>query len=237
MIRFFAIFLLVLTLGYSDAYARECTSVSCYTVQATDGDVAAADWLGDYYFTGEIIKPDYAKAERWYLKAGEGGIARAQIRLGFMYAENHFPGVDNNLEKGEYWFRKAAEQGDVKGQFRLGNFYIHYLKPPDYEKAVKWLTKSAEQCNGAAQYDLARIYKDGKNGASDPEKSFEYMEQAAKNDIRPAQMAIAIQYEKDGRFKDALFWAEKLASNRGNQRYWTNKVEKLKQALAAQETP
>ena len=201
---------------------------NCHLRHANDNIASAQEWVGDYYFTGQYTDPNYPKAEEWYLKAAENGQVRAQIRLGFMYAENHFPGIENNLEKGEYWFQQAANQNTPEGLFRLGNFYHHYLKPPNYEKTLFWLEKAAELNYGAAQYDLARIYQSDKIPEQKPDLALKHMEAAANNGIRQAQMALANHYENEGNYTKALDWASILANGKGRPFYWRNKVRELK---------
>jgi len=210
-----------------DVYTSE--NITCHV--ALD-NLESQVWLGDYYFTGSKTDPNYPKAEEWYLKAAKNGNRRAQIRLGFMYAENHFPGVTHDLTKGEHWFLQAAKQNEADGLFRMGNFYHHYSKPPNYEKTVYWLEKAATKNYGAAQYDLARIYNSDKLGTPKLDKSWGYMEAAAKNDIRQAQMAMTKHYEDQGEFEKALHWANKLANGAGKPRYWREKVIALQNLRA-----
>lgn len=232
-----AALILVLNLGYAHADSHACptepitVAYDCQLKLANEGTPSAQEWLGDYYFTGMHTKTDYPKAEKWYLKAGENGIVRAQIRLGFMYAENHFPGVENNLEKGEYWFKQAADQDVAEGLFRMGNFYHHYIKPPNYEKTIYWLEKAAEKNYGAAQYDLARIYNSDKIPEKKPELALKHMENAAENGIRQAQMALVKHYEDQGNNLKALQWAQKIASSKGTPLYWKDKVKDLKKKV------
>lgn len=56
----------------------------------------------------------------------------------------------------------SAENGDMKAQEELGRAYsFGNGVQKDNAKAVKWLTKSAEQGNTSVLFNLANIYEDG----------------------------------------------------------------------------
>ena len=59
-----------------------------------------------------------------------------------------------------YDFEQRAVQGDPIAQFCLGCMYKHGKGvKPDFEKAIAWYTKSAEQCYAPAQNDLGVMYE------------------------------------------------------------------------------
>ena len=68
--------------------------------------------------------------------------------------------------------RKNAEQGDADAQFVLGLFYYNQ---GNFEEAVKWYQKAAEQNNPAALNSLASCYRDGKGVPVDREKADELL--------------------------------------------------------------
>lgn len=180
---------------------------------------------GNEYF----MERDYPKAEDWLLRAAEQGHGQAQIRLGFMYGEHHFDGVEDNLEKAEYWLTKAANQNAEGGKFRLGNFYQHYQKPPDYQKSAYWLKKSADDNDyGSAQYDLARLYLSDHLGPADHAKGEHYLNLAAEKGLKQAQIALVTYYEEHGQIENALKWAEQLAKTDRASSYWQGKANTLR---------
>ncbi len=184
-----------------------------------------------YFDTGHgyYMQEDYAQAENWLVKAAEAGHGDAQVRLGFLYGENHFDGVKHNLEKAQYWLTKAAEQNADGGKFRLGNFYAHYIKPPDYQKAAYWLKKSADENNNpSAQYDLGRLYMSDNLGEPDLDQSAKYLVMAAENDLKQAQITLVSLYEDQKEYAKALKWVDVLANGRNGAIYWKNKATELK---------
>ena len=68
--------------------------------------------------TGQGVPQDYGEAVRWYRRAAEQGIARAQFNLGLMYVKGQ--GVPQDDGEAARWYRKAAEQGDPDAQNNLG---------------------------------------------------------------------------------------------------------------------
>ncbi|MEO5354833.1 MAG: SEL1-like repeat protein [Magnetococcus sp. XQGC-1] len=51
--------------------------------------------------------------------------------------------------------RNLAEQGDADAQFKLGFMYASGLAiPKDEQEAIRWFSKSAEQGNAGAEFQL-----------------------------------------------------------------------------------
>jgi len=182
---------------------------------------------GERFFTAQ--PPDYPAAEKYYLEAAEAGHGMAQLRLGFMYAEDHFTGVATDLIRAEHWFLKAAEQDAGDARFRLGVFYHLTKTPPDFKKARHWLTLAAEGGHSAAQYDLAMMFLEDDNGQSRDEVQWHgWMEKAAAQDNLHAIIALsrAYQHGLHGLPKDAQIsvqWAVK-AAEKTHSRLWYNRI-------------
>ena len=58
------------------------------------------------------------------------------------------------------YFEKAAKVGNVNAQYMLGKLWLE-TGTGDPEQAIEWLTKTADGGNAAAQYTLAKFYRDG----------------------------------------------------------------------------
>lgn len=83
-------------------------------------------------------------------------------------------------------FQDLSEQGYGKAQFMLGKIYFNGEGvPQDYEKAVKWYTKAAEEGVLDAQLELVKIYQEG---FGDQKKDFS---QAEKWQMRAAEQGHA----------------------------------------------
>jgi clan AA aspartic protease (TIGR02281 family) len=103
---------------------------------------------------------DYATAMRLLRPLAEGGDARAQFYVGWMYEEGW--GVRQSSVQAAGWYRKAAEQGEAQAQNSLGLMYFTGDGvPQNYTAAMKWNFMAAKQGNSAAQFAMATFYKHG----------------------------------------------------------------------------
>ena len=61
---------------------------------------------------GGGVAQSYEKAAKWYQKAADQGVAKAQYNLGNCYRLGQ--GVAQSYEKAAKWYQKAADQGDAE---------------------------------------------------------------------------------------------------------------------------
>jgi TPR repeat protein len=88
--------------------------------------------------------------------AAERGDARAQARLGFMYATGR--DVPQNYTLAAYWYRRGAEQGNATAQHLLGLAYDKgFGVPGDLVLAHMWLNLAAARTRGEAHEDNVRL--------------------------------------------------------------------------------
>ena len=100
---------------------------------------------------------DYESAWKDLMPVAEKGVADAQFKIGFMYANGQ--GVTQNYKEAVKWYLKSAEQGLPQGQHFLGGMYfLGQGVPQDYKEAVKWYRKAAEQGFAVAQSNLGIMY-------------------------------------------------------------------------------
>jgi TPR repeat protein len=86
--------------------------------KAEAGDAGAQFDLGQMYALGVVgVQMDTKEAVKWYRKAAEGGIAKAQSIVGGCYANGD--GVKKDFKEAVKWYRKAAEQGYLYAQENL----------------------------------------------------------------------------------------------------------------------
>ncbi len=192
-------------------------AVHWLTLGANGGDMLAQYTLAEHFFTGDGATPDYVAAKKWYLKAAAQGHGPSQLRLGFLYAEKHFPGVTPDLKQAETWFKKAALQDAGDAQFRLGNFYLNYKQPPEPALAREWLLKAAKGGHSTAMFDVGRLMLDGIGGDKAITEGLNWIIDAAEHDDRQAQLMLAEVYS-DGKYIPAdpvlaLKWILQLASS------------------------
>lgn len=89
-----------------------------------------------------------------------------------------------------------AKQGDMHAQFFLHAMYMYGLGvPTDKPKAVRWLHKSAQEGDLAAQAILGMAYMTGQDGLSkDDAKAVELLSKAAQGSVVIAQAALGSLY-------------------------------------------
>ncbi|RGB31016.1 hypothetical protein C1646_764573 [Rhizophagus diaphanus] len=175
---------------------------------AENGNKFAQFNLGYYYEKGEGIQKDINKAFEWYEKSAMKRYSGAQSSLGKLYKIEK-----NDLKKIFYWIEKAAKNGCKVAQLHLAYLYENGEETQkDDEKATEWFETSAMQECSNAQYVLGVIYRKEKN---DLKKAFYWIDKAAKNGNKIAQLNLGYFYKKGiGTQKEinkAIKWHEKSA--------------------------
>ena len=173
--------------------------------------------LAQHFAGGDGAMPDYAAAQKWYLKAASQGHGPSQMRLGLLYAEKHDAGVTHDLAQAETWFKKAAEQNTEDAQFLPGNFYLNDKQPPEPAKAREWLLKAARGGHHTAMLEVGRMMLEGKGGDKAVTEGLNWITDAAEQGEIQAQVMLAEIYG-DGKYIPAdpvlaLKWILQLASS------------------------
>lgn len=92
----------------------------------------------------------------WLQHSAAQGYAKAQYRLGVMYAEA--TGVKQDYKQALEWFRRSAEQGFVPAQYRLSLLYAKGRGvTKDYIEAYKWCYAAARTNESYAIKALEKI--------------------------------------------------------------------------------
>ncbi len=154
-------------------------------------------------------KKEYGEAYDVFVSAAEKGLANAQSRLGYMYAEGL--GVTQDSEKSEHWYRMAANQGDIDAMFSLGNIY--YGIRNDFNTAFHYYSDAADAGDADAQLSLAYMYLRGEGVEQDYEKAFKWTEKSAKQGLAQAQNELGRAYEQMKQdYNKAIEWYKKAAA-------------------------
>jgi hypothetical protein len=99
---------------------------------------------------------DFPRAGKRIGPAAEGGDARAQAYLGFMYQYGR--GVAQNYALAAYWYRRSAEQGNPTAQHLLGLMFDKGLGvPTNHVAAHVWLSLAASRTKGPEHEDNVRL--------------------------------------------------------------------------------
>lgn len=98
----------------------------------------------------------------------------------------------NDLGKAMPLLGRAAEMGHAKAQSYLA---YQLYKASEYDLALKWYEKSAEQGYSESLYGLAGMYREGKGVDVDYEQALKWYQQAAEGGFVAAQYTLATTYE------------------------------------------
>ena len=111
--------------------------------------------------------------------------------------------------------QQDAEDGDPIWQSYLGDAYANM---EDYETAVFWWKKSAEQGFVNAQYNMGVAYHFGVGGVSKDyvQASFWYLS-AAKQGYASAMINLGVIYDELENYEQAIYWYKKSAEE-GNEK-------------------
>ena len=211
---------------------------------ADQGDVRAQVSLGMMYYNGQISPQDYAQALAWFRKAAEQGLAEAQYNLGVMYDEGRGApqdfvlaylwynltasvaerGPSEDIVKTREWAAKNRDLVAAKmtptqiaqAQYALGWAYANGQGvPQDYEKAIAWYRKAAEQGDASAQNNLGVMYDEGNSVPQDYAQAVAWYRKAANQGFAIAQVSIGkMYYNGQGvpqNYAQAVAWYRKAA--------------------------
>ncbi len=139
--------------------ADYATAAQWYRKAAEKGFAPAQFSLGLCYVHGKGVPHDYHQALAWYESAAQQRNADALLNLAFLY--HNGLGVTKNETRSFDYVRQAADAGSADAQFQLGMDYHDGEQglQPDNDLARKWLRRSAEQGDVAAQFNYAMLLK------------------------------------------------------------------------------
>ncbi len=135
-------------------------------IKAEEGDHLSQYLLGLAFAKGDGVAADSSEALKWLRLASRGGY-RLDIPL-------------------------LAELGNGQAQYQLGNLYRFgtlsrsFTGTPDYEQAVKWYQRAAEQNLPTAQFALGECYRDGHGVVSNIAIAREWYKKASLQGYLPA---------------------------------------------------
>ena len=120
--------------------------IAMLTECADEGDSFACFKLGQIYLKGEIVPQDLERAEKYLLLAEDNEFT--QYAFGKLYLQEE----KYDIQKAVDYFEKSADK-NMWSSYQLGRLYLFGADEleKDKEKAVEWLTKSANDGNEYAQ--------------------------------------------------------------------------------------
>lgn len=208
MKRFFracAVFIVVLAVELPGA-----SVVTELRQKAEAGDASAQYELGDRYTSAEGVSQNFVEAAKWFRLAAEQGHARAQHRLGILYADGDLLRVGKDAVEAAKWFRRAADQGIDEAQYNLGAMYARGEGvPKDPDEAVKWYRRAAEGRNSFLQALVGETLAKGEGVPKDVVEGHAWLNVAGASGIIGAKKTLA-EVER-GMTREQIAAASKLA--------------------------
>ncbi len=136
---------------------------------------------------------DYDQAMAIWRPLAGSGDAKAQFKLGILYAQGK--GVAQDDAEAVAWYRKAAAQGLTEAQFNLGVMYKTGRGVPQNDaEAAYWYGQAAEQNDPHAQFNLGIMYANGKGVAQDDAEAVRWYQKAADQGLAVAQFNLGLMH-------------------------------------------
>ena len=199
-------------------FSREDDAYNQLYQAAESGDAESQYQLALFYEKQKDT--EYPIIVSWLYRAARQGVLEAQFALGYIYQYGK-PGIPPDLLESEKWYEKAASRGDrqaIQALEVLRNQPAYkMLSPPSLEDrwSVQWIVKTAAFGDSQSQFDLGRLYAEGKKIQMDYGQAAIWYEKAAAQGHLEAMYSLAnLYFEGLGIKKDiekASFWYKHAA--------------------------
>lgn len=162
----------------------------------TQTDLETAD-LMDLWTKGWQKQANYTSTFNQMYARAILGDPQSQFEIGQMF--QYGIGAAQNDQAAIVFYQNAAEQQHLGAEYNLGIMTLQRAKDAnDYQTALNWLTDSAFKGNKRAQYVLARVLEQGKEGEdgkpfvkANHEQALSMLYLSASNGFGPAQFELA----------------------------------------------
>lgn len=155
------------------------------------------------------------------LKEAKQGDAEAQDKIASLYFLGD--GVDIDIYRAIYWWEKSANQGNCEAKRTLADYF--YIKgysndeyeleiKPDPSKAINYYMECAKQGDSGSQWELIKIYDEGKVVTKDESKAMFWSEKWAEqttDGTRYFKLASSILEDDYYKCDRAYYFLEKSA--------------------------
>lgn len=217
-VAFFAVFAFCANASVLLPIAPEDAEFNQLYQAAEKGDADSQYQLALYYEREKTA--DYPEIVSWLYRAAQQDMLEAQFALGHIYQYGK-PGIAPDLLEAERWYEKAAEKGDRQAMQAL--LLLHkqsaykMVSPPSIDDKwdFQWTLKTASYGDVQSQFELGRLYAEGKKIQQDYAQAAIWYEKAAAQGHVESMCALANLYlEGLGLIVDvkkALFWYKQAA--------------------------
>jgi TPR repeat protein len=176
---------------YFKGNLKDCLPV--FEKLASEGNPDAHYYLGLIFSDRQSKYFDAKKGISHISSAIELGHSQAMFHMGMMY--DNGIGVQRNALVANDWYRKSRKaESPVKRTFNFYKEKANGIVEVQYSEILKDLTSQAENGNAEIQFQLARIYDDGKLVPRDFDKALHWYKKAAMNEYGEAQFTLGYFY-------------------------------------------
>lgn len=159
-----------LFLAGSEVTKNKDEALKWLTHAAQDGHSEAITKLGTAYLYGnELTNKNPTEAVKWLTKSANDNVVESQVMLAYLLGNDK--DIARNIPESLKWFLKVMEDG--RGEEICGVFFepTQYLRrhSVDSKKALDWCSKESKKGNANAQFAIAFINKDFKDGVPNNE--------------------------------------------------------------------
>jgi len=120
--------------------------------------------MGEFHRLGQGVEQNYPRAVEWYVKAADGGYAKAMHNLGKFYFDG--TGVKQDYRQSIKWFRKASDAGMA---LSMNNVAVQYSKglgvPQNADEAMKWYRKAVKSRSTLAVDNMGKLHAKAQGSA------------------------------------------------------------------------
>ncbi len=178
---------------------------------ARQGHTQAQFNLGALLWNGDGVPKDSNQAIKWFRQASDAGHIQARAFLDTIFDQTDF---DLNTESADKSDVTEIDPTLTNTLAEAGKAYAQQ----DFANAFNLWLKAAERGSADAQYQIARLYQQGRGIEQNTKKAFEYIQQSANNGQSQAQYELA-QHYLQGNLVDknetlALYWMQSAADNK-----------------------
>lgn len=176
-----------------------------YKIAAENGDTDAKLKIAQFYEEGKGVEKNKVEALKWFLNAAveDEKLSSPVMMLHMMrlveqidvktLSEQDAKEIETGLSL--YTIKAAKTLGSPELQFKAGEIYSKGEGVPvNYEEALKWYTKSAEQNYPPAQTAIGTMYFYGDGVSVNRVKGLELLKKAAEQNDSQAQFVLARIY-------------------------------------------
>ena len=190
--------------GWNNRYVSLPKAYAFYKAAADEGYTKAYSKMGEIYVSKYYPFNDKSKSDKYYQKVfriykqNEDKDGNACYELGRMCQNGY--GVDKNLEQAKFYYKSGALLGDKNAAWRFGLICKDEM---EYSDAYKFFLKAAENGQGMAMYELAKLFEDGLGVNFSREKAIEWYTKCADSgyvahsDARKALKRLGVKEDKD----------------------------------------